>query len=93
MSPEILLLQRHAPFTRQGEEALNRILAASQFCENFSVLFCDEGVLQLKKISPERPEIKAYQDAYAAFEMLDIKKFSWRNLRSSKTIYPLKALH
>lgn len=66
-------MQRHPPAARAGQEMLDMILAASQFCEQFSVLFCEAGVLQLaKKQDLAIDGWKNYTKAYAAFPLYDI---------------------
>lgn len=70
----ILLLQHSAPYgTSRGQEMLNMILAASQFCKAFTVLFCEDGVYQLlKHQQPEALQLKPYHKTYSAFPLYDI---------------------
>jgi tRNA 2-thiouridine synthesizing protein C len=72
MAKSILILQRHSPSARAGQEMLDMILAASQFCEQVSVLFCDAGVLQLAKNTAHMKGVKPYTKAYTAFPLYDL---------------------
>jgi len=71
---KILFMNSHAPFgSSQGYESQEMLLMASAFNKEISVIFIDDGVLQLKNQQhPETLDLKNYPLAYKALPMYDI---------------------
>lgn len=72
---KILFIQRRPPYgTGFAKEALDAILMASAFEQEISLVFCDDGVWQLKnRQDTSELEIKNFSPTFKALELYDIK--------------------
>ena len=70
-----LYIFQSAPYTGSGgQEGLDAVLAASVLNVEVSVLFCDDGVFQVKsgQQAANQSELKTYTKAFAALEDFEI---------------------
>ena len=66
-----LFVMRRMPFSGiYVQETLDMLLTAAAFDQSVSVLFADDGVLQLKK--HQHPQTLAFKDTAAIFTALEI---------------------
>lgn len=72
---KILFINRSAPYsTARAQEALDALLMASAFNQTVSVLFIDDGVLQLKQSqSPRMIAQKNFTQTFKALSLYDIE--------------------
>lgn len=72
----LLFVCRHAPYGNSlAREALEAILAAGSFEQNVSVLFMDDGVLQLiTGQQPDAIEQKNHESMLNALPMYDVER-------------------
>lgn len=71
MSRKILFLNRHGPFgSNAGRESLDAALIAAAFDQQVSLLFVDDGVLQLVKNQSDAP--LALKDVSPTFKSLGL---------------------
>ena len=70
----ILLLQRHSPFSSShGRETLDLALALAAVEHNVSILFSGDAVYQLLPTATHADfKLKAYPRSFALFELYDI---------------------
>ena len=68
------VINNSSPYANQsGQESLDFALAASNFGQQISLFFVDDGVFQLlAKQSPEAIEHKDYSKTFAALQFYDI---------------------
>ncbi len=76
MSKKILFISRHAPYGRSlAKEALDALLAASAYGQDISLLFMNDGVLQLKQGQDSDPlAAKNISATLPILPMYDIEK-------------------
>jgi tRNA 2-thiouridine synthesizing protein C len=70
----IAILNKSAPYGRiNGQESLDMALAMSNFGQDVSLFFIEDGVLQLvKEQTPDTIQHKAYHKTFAALTFYDI---------------------
>ncbi len=76
MSPStIAIINSSAPYgSLSGQESLDMALAMSNFAQQVSVFFIDDGVFQLLSAQhAEAVQAKAYHKTFAALEFYDIE--------------------
>jgi tRNA 2-thiouridine synthesizing protein C len=75
LSTSIAIINTSPPFgSSSGQESLDMALALSNFAQDVSVFFIEDGVLQL--LVPQNPTVidaKAYYKTFAALEFYDIE--------------------
>jgi len=75
-SQKILLVNRTTPYSNlRAQEALDVLLMASAFGQTISILFMEDGVLQL--INQQQPEMilrKPFTKTFKALSLYDINK-------------------
>ncbi|AGH44663.1 sulfurtransferase complex subunit TusC [Paraglaciecola psychrophila] len=75
LSTSIAIINTSPPYgSSGGQESLDMALALSNFAQNVSVFFIEDGVLQL--LVPQNPTVidaKAYYKTFAALEFYDIE--------------------
>jgi tRNA 2-thiouridine synthesizing protein C len=74
-STTIAIINQSPPYgSSNGQESLDMALALSNFAQDVSVFFIEDGVLQL--LVPQNPTVidaKAYYKTFAALEFYDIE--------------------
>lgn len=70
----IAILNKSAPYGKvNGQESLDMALAMSNFGQDVSLFFIEDGVLQLiKQQTPDKIQHKAYHKAFGALTFYDI---------------------
>jgi tRNA 2-thiouridine synthesizing protein C len=70
----IAILNKTAPFGNiNGQESLDMALAMSNFGQNVSLFFIEDGVLQLiKQQAPDKIQHRAYHKTFGALTFYDI---------------------
>lgn len=76
MEKKLLYLNRRAPYgSIYAQEALEVVLIGAAFDQDISLLFLDDGVLQLKRgQDTSEVEMKNFSPTYDALEMYDVEK-------------------
>ena len=76
MEKKILYLNRRAPYgSIYAQESLEVVLIGAAFDQDISLLFIDDGVLQLKKgQDTSLQEMKNISPTFGALEMYDVDK-------------------
>ena len=73
---DIAIINKSAPYgSSNGQESLDMALAMSNFAQNVSVFFIEDGVLQL--LTSQRAasiDSKAYHKTFPALEFYDIER-------------------
>lgn len=96
-----LFINSRSPYgSSYGQEAQEMLLAASAFNHTISIIFMDDGVLQLKnQQNPEEIKLKNYTLAYKALHMYDINNIyvvndslRQRGLKPSDLLLPVKLI-
>lgn len=72
---QIAIINKSAPYgNSSGQESLDMALAMSNFAQDVSLFFIEDGVLQLlTSQSPTTIDAKAYFKAFKALEFYDIE--------------------
>ncbi|MEP0357211.1 sulfurtransferase complex subunit TusC [Paraglaciecola sp.] len=70
----IAIINQSAPYgTSHGQESLDMAMAMSNFGQDVSLFFIEDGVLQLlSKQAPENIDAKTYHKTFPALEFYDI---------------------
>ncbi len=101
MRKYLFILRRLPHSGNHVQEALDLILTTAAFDQEVSVLFADDGVLQLKK--RQNPAVLGLNDTAAVFGALEIydvhalyveiESLQARGLDTDDLILPVKAIH
>jgi len=98
---KILFIQRRPPYgTGFAKEALDAILMTSAFEQEISLIFCDDGVWQLKSQQDTKSlNIKNFSLTFKALDLYDIKNIyveqkalEERGLSSEDLLIPVKVI-
>lgn len=97
-STNIAIINKSAPYgTSNGQESLDMALAMSNFAQDVSVFFIEDGVFQLLLAQdPTAIDAKAYHKTFPALEFYDIENIyvcshslAQRNIQPSQLCIPV----
>ncbi|MEP0063752.1 sulfurtransferase complex subunit TusC, partial [Paraglaciecola sp.] len=71
----LAIINQSAPYgNSNGQESLDMAMAMSNFAQDVSLFFIEDGVLQLlSKQAPENIDARAYHKTFPALEFYDIE--------------------